>query len=69
MEQYEWMNELINIYVWSIKTSPQNIAFSQRQRHTQCIRAGTYKLQLPKDIHTNKIQTVPPPPSAAIYIS
>ena len=42
-------------------------------RHTRCIQVSSRKLKLPKEVHTNKVQTapthIPPPKSATIHRS
>ena len=40
--------------------------------HTQCVHESSRKLKLPKNIHTNKVQTgptLPPPENATMHNS
>ena len=57
-ERGDWVNEWTCMYMVH-KTSKQNLTCSQCQIHTVNIYVGSHKLKLPKDTHTNKVQTAP----------
>ena len=46
------------------------VLLRQHEGGTQCIHVGSHKLKLPKEIHTNKVQTAPtyPPPRESANI-
>ena len=75
MNIYIWCtkkNFQMNINIWGIKKLPHKTLCVHSARYRQCIglHVSSLKLKLPKDIHTNKVQTAPthpiPPESAAM---
>ena len=54
LQWFEWMNE--NVYM-EHKKLPHKTFCVHSARYTQCIHASSHKPKLPKDIHTNKVQT------------
>ena len=53
-------DEWVKFYMWCIKKLTHKTLHVLSARYTQCVHRSSCKLKLPKDVHTNKVQTALP---------